>query len=155
MLLHQLPCIQGSKLIMSVSILIQVFFVFSEEMGCTDNWKRLHCSCYSFFPQNGTQKLKSWKESRKDCEDKQADLATITTGEEQVSCPSLNIQRSVVHLSPHPANQSSLSFGHSPFLSNKEFVLNLTSNEPAWVGLKSDSEQVWRLGEGTLPTNKR
>ena len=155
MLLHQLPCIQGSKLIMSVSILIQVFFVFSEEMGCTDNWKRLHCSCYSFFLQNGTQKGKSWKESRKDCEDKKADLATITTREEQVSCPSLNIQRSVVHLSPHPANQSSLSFGHSPFLSNKEFVLNLTSNEPAWVGLKSDSERVWRLGEGTLPTSKR
>ena len=155
MLLHQLPCIQGSILIMSVSILIHVFFVFSEQMGCTDNWKRLHCSCYSIFPKNKNGKGKSWKKSRRHCENKQADLATITTPEEQVSGPSRNIQRSVVHLSPHPANQSSLSFGHCPFLSNKEFVLNLTSNEPAWVGLKSDPERVWRLGEGTLPTSKR
>ena len=89
MLLHQLPCLQGIQLIISVSMSIHVFFVFfAEQMGCTHNWKRLPCSGYSICLQIESQERKSSEESGKDCVYTQADLASITTREEQVSCPS-------------------------------------------------------------------
>ena len=87
MLLHQLPCIKGIQLIISVPMSIHVFFVFfAEQIGCTDNWISLPCRCYSIFPQIESQDgSESCEESGKDCAYTQADLASITTREEQVS----------------------------------------------------------------------
>ena len=87
MLLHQLPCIKGIQLIISVPMSIHVFFVFfAEQIGCTDNWISLPCRCYSIFPQIESQDgSESCEESGKDCVYTQADLASITTREEQVS----------------------------------------------------------------------
>ncbi|XP_047460697.1 CD209 antigen-like protein E isoform X3 [Mugil cephalus] len=46
---------------------------------CPEEWKRLGCSCYFKF----TGQRKSWFESRRDCQNKGADLVTINNKEEQ------------------------------------------------------------------------
>ncbi|CAL8387291.1 unnamed protein product [Boreogadus saida] len=97
------------------STLMEVLEKLCEQMGCTDNWKRLPCSCYSIFPQIESQERKSSQESGKDCVFTQADLASITTREEQ------------------------------------EIVSRLSSDKPAWVGLKSNDDGEWCWVDG-LPT---
>ncbi|XP_038580079.1 NKG2-A/NKG2-B type II integral membrane protein-like isoform X1 [Micropterus salmoides] len=47
---------------------------------CPEGWKRFGCSCY--FKSN---EKKTWYESRRDCQEKGADLVIINNEEEQVS----------------------------------------------------------------------
>ncbi|XP_056443414.1 C-type lectin domain family 2 member B-like [Gadus chalcogrammus] len=99
------------------STLMEVLEKLCEQMGCTHNWKKLPCSCYSICPQIGSQERKSSEESGKDCVCTQADLASITTREEQ------------------------------------EIVSRLSSDKPAWVGLKRNDDGVCHWVDGTrLPT---
>ncbi|XP_019899255.2 C-type lectin domain family 4 member M-like [Esox lucius] len=53
--------------------------------GCPPRWKRFARSCYFISTQKGT-----WKNSRRDCQGRGADLAVITSPEEQAFMKSLN-----------------------------------------------------------------
>ncbi|XP_056254915.1 CD209 antigen-like protein E [Seriola aureovittata] len=56
-----------------------------EVNGCPEGWKRFGCSCYF-----KSTEVKSWYDSRKDCQDRGADLVIINSREEQEFVTKLN-----------------------------------------------------------------
>uniref|UniRef100_A0A668AQ37 C-type lectin domain-containing protein n=1 Tax=Myripristis murdjan TaxID=586833 RepID=A0A668AQ37_9TELE len=50
---------------------------------CPENWMEINSRCYFL-----SRESKSWKESREDCQSKDADLVIISSEQEQVQCSS-------------------------------------------------------------------
>uniref|UniRef100_A0A3Q3MTC8 C-type lectin domain-containing protein n=1 Tax=Mastacembelus armatus TaxID=205130 RepID=A0A3Q3MTC8_9TELE len=67
-------------------LILNIFYVlFLAEKSCPAGWTMFRCSCYLLSTQAG-----SWDKGRQDCRDREAELVTIDSYEEQVFVSALN-----------------------------------------------------------------
>uniref|UniRef100_A0A3Q3N352 CD209 antigen-like protein A n=1 Tax=Mastacembelus armatus TaxID=205130 RepID=A0A3Q3N352_9TELE len=72
-----------SRLSFPCDIVVNV--ISSSEKSCPAGWTMFRCSCYLLSTQAG-----SWDKGRQDCRDREAELVTIDSYEEQVFVSALN-----------------------------------------------------------------